>query len=332
MIIYYSGKNKVAAVPEALLGREANIMLSFCDTPRARFKRLLKRTRQGEGVTSHFLDSGAFTLWSRAQAHGGWKFYETDEHWEYLDQYVQFVEAHRECVNECANVDVIPDPECDSFNSRDLEQAERLTLRNQEYLEDKGLFPVPVVHYRVDLKWLTFYIEKGYQYVALGGLVGSLGQDHCRGWLDKAFDIICQGGEPIVRVHGFGVVAHRLLVTYPWYSVDSTAWIRSAGSGSILVPQYRSGVFRFLPSPYIVPLSQQTRGSRGDRHYERMAPAERRIVDAWLDEIGIDRSEAEEDYGARCFANLKYYERLRVSLPQYPWAYRRRARPNFGFV
>jgi hypothetical protein len=63
---------------------------------------------------SHFLDSGAFTLWTKAQAyankHGGdrWAYYETDEFWNYIDHYARFVRKYGRAVDYYANVDVIP--------------------------------------------------------------------------------------------------------------------------------------------------------------------------------------------------------------------------------
>lgn len=163
-------------------------------------------------VESHFLDSGAYTLWTRAEEWAKEKgkketdFYETQEHWSYLDAYANFIKENQVAIDLYANVDAIGFPE--------------ITWRNQQYLEEKyGLRPVPVVHYRTDLKWLEHYLKRGYDLIGLGGLVGSTAEDHCRGWIDSCFELVCDTPDrlPKVKIHGFGVTTYELLIRYPWY-------------------------------------------------------------------------------------------------------------------
>lgn len=280
-------------------------------------------------VNSHFLDSGAFTLWTKAAKYaeekkcGRWDYYDTTEFWAYMDAYANFVKKYQVAIDLYANVDVIPNP--------------KLTWRNQAYLEEQhGIEPVPVVHFTTNLKWLQFYMDRGYEVIGLGGLVGSTSQDDCRAWIDRAFDMVCDHSSrlPQVKIHGFGVTTYDLLIRYPWYSVDSTSWTKIGAFGGILVPHKRRGKFIFDEQPYLMKVSGESpdRGKMG-RHVLTMSQAEIAIVQEWLDYIKVpmgkmDGAGETVEWGVvtqhtyRRAANLLFFEEMRKALPDYPWPFR----------
>lgn len=214
------------------------------------------------GCASHFLDSGTFSLWTRAADFAKkhhtdlYAFYDTRPFWRYLDEYAAFIKKYKRGIDLYANVDVIPDRSISGGDRR----APELTLRNQKYLEEKhGLKPVPVVHYKEDMSWLKRYMADGYRLIALGGLVGAQ-EEGARSWLDRAFTVATDTrGMPVVRLHGFGITNYPFLVRYPWFSVDSASWTKVGAYGGILVPQRRKGRFVFWERHYttdeILPLS-----------------------------------------------------------------------------
>ncbi len=290
-------------------------------------------------VNSHFLDSGSFTFWTKAAEYAKennttpWAFYDRPEFFEYLDAYAQFVKKYAAGIDLFANVDVIGNPE--------------LTWRNQKIMERQyGLRPVPVVHYRTDLEWLKFYMKKDYDLIALGGLVGSTGQEDCVAWIDRAFDIVCDNAErlPIQKLHGFGVTSYKLLLRYPWWSVDSTSWTKVGAYGGILVPHKRNGKFTFEEEPYLMKVSTSSPdGAKRGRHVANLSQAERTIIKEWLDHIGIpfgkgiEGEDNIEEYGVinrhseRKAANLLFFEAMRNSLPDWPWPFRSNGgRRGFG--
>ena len=293
-------------------------------------------------VKCHFLDSGSFTLWTKSAEYaaankcGRYDFYETPEFWQYIDAYSEFVKKYTVAIDLYANVDVIPNPE--------------LTLRNQEYLEGKGLKPVPVVHYTTDLKWLKFYIERGHDLVALGGLVGSTAQDECRSWIDRAFDIVCDTPDrmPKVKIHGFGVTSYALLLRYPWFCVDSTAWTKIGAFGGVLVPHKRGGKFVFTEQPYMIPISMDSPSTKlKGRHFSTLNAAEKNIIQEWLDLIGVklgkfkidseDKIEITEfgvmtRHTERRVANLLFFEKMRKAIPQFPFSFQSTRRKGFGLI
>ncbi len=287
-------------------------------------------------VNSHFLDSGAFAMWSLSQKYAEenscdrWEYYRTDEFKQYLHDYAEFVKKNKSWIDLCANVDVIGNPE--------------LTWKNQRRLEKLGIKPVPVVHYGTDLKWLQLYVDRGYDLIGLGGLVGSTGEEDCKRWIDRCFQLVCgKTGLPSVKIHGFGVTSYRLLITYPWYSVDSTSWTKVGAFGGILVPHKRSGRWDFSEDPYLVKVSEDSPDrKREGKHLLTMSTAERKIVTEWLDYIGVplgkqDKTEVLEwgvttHHTYRKAANLFFFEELRKWLPDYPWKFRSKKQKGFGLT
>ena len=279
-------------------------------------------------VASHFFDSGSFALWTKAAEYtkkhkcGRWDYYETDEFWAYMDAYAEFVKAHPESIDFYANVDVIPNPE--------------LSYRNLKYLESKGINPVPVVHYTTDLKWLRKHIKEGYDFIALGGLVGSAMKSECREWMDACFNIICDHPDrkPRVKLHGFGLTAYEPMLRYPWWSVDSTAWAKVGVFGLILVPKRRKGKFVFNERPTNIAVTTESpdRRSPTATHILTLPKAERMVVDEWLEMIGVPLGETDKfgervTYGItnsqpeRILVNLRFFERMAATIPEWPWPF-----------
>jgi len=162
-----------------------------------------------------FLDSGAFTAWSRGKVIN-------------IDDYISFIYKYKDTIDVYANLDVIGSPE--------------KTWENQMIMEKAGLLPLPVFHTPFeDVKWLQRYIEQGYDYIALGGMAGgTISKTRIIKHLNSVFpNLLCdQEGLPKVKVHGFGMTALQLVYKYPWYSVDSASWqLRGSAYGLVDVPR-----------------------------------------------------------------------------------------------
>ncbi len=331
MKVFYVG-GEVEMHVEAIAGVGTGSTLSSYEIFRQRKNERefpIMSERINGNVQSHFLDSGAFTLWTRAakwaqeNKKGKWDFYETDEFFEYMDAYATFVKKHHKAIDFYANVDAIPNG--------------KITWRNQRYLERKhGLNPVPVVHLAPDsLMWLRRYIDKGYEFIGLGGLAGKASRESRRRWLDRCFSCVCDNPKrlPCVKLHGFGVTSFPLVTRYPWWSVDSVTWAKVAGFGGVLVPHKRKGKFVFDIAPYVIKMSMESdEAKKLGKHFKTLRAAERVIIEEWLDEIGIPlgRENGGEvvEHGVltrhteRRAANLHFFERLRASLPEWPWPFK----------
>jgi hypothetical protein len=99
-----------------------------------------------------------------------------------------------------------------------------------------GVAVSPVHHVRDDDKWLKRYMDDGYDYIFLGGMVPE-GVPVLQNWLDHVWHhyLTNQDGTPRVKVHGFGLTTFDLMFRYPWHSVDSTTWVKAAQFGTVLL-------------------------------------------------------------------------------------------------
>jgi hypothetical protein len=317
-------------------------------------------------VNSHFLDSGAFAMWSKSQKYakehhvGRWDYYQTKEFRKYLKEYAEFVLQNQNWIDLCANLDVIGNPD--------------LTWENQQKLEKLGVKPVPVVHYGTDLKWLAFYMNKGYDLIGLGGLVGSTGEEDCKRWIDRCFQMVCSGSNrlPLVKLHGFGVTSYHLLITYPWYSVDSTSWTKVGAFGGILVPHWRyvdgQWGWDFTDDPYVMKVADDRKKEEKEedkskrvsfrptglkpknpdrmkhgKHILTLSKAERGVILKWLKHIKVPLGQFDHygdaiEWGVtthhtyRKAANLMFFEELRKWLPSYPWRFKSKKQKGFGLT
>lgn len=289
---------------------------------------------------SHFLDSGSFSLmtleaprWSKEHGEPVEAYYDSPEFWAYMDRYAEFVHKYSAGIDHHANVDVIGDPVT--------------SLRNLKYLEGKGLKPVPIVHFGSDMKWIRYYIDHGYEYLGLGGLVVAVSNykgggdvQHAYDWLNKAFQIICDGpgNLPKVKVHGFGITRWDMVSRYPWWSTDSTSWVKHGAYGRILVPHWRKGKWDFGVQPYAIPTSEKHSWTKVENaHLLNLRPAEKRTILNWLEFIGVPLGSDTEkgvinDDGYRIAANLLFTEHLANAQPEWPWPFTLPSRPLFPGV
>ena len=286
--------------------------------------------------TGCMADSGAFTLFIQANALAKQEpdeakqqairdaYYDSPSAFEFMNQYAQWVKRNKHRLHFYANLDVIGDPE--------------RTWRNQRYLEDvHHLTPMPVIHAGTDLKWLHHYIANGYKIIGFGGLKGRIRQS--QEWLAQAFDVVCDQPSrlPKIDVHGFGVSQIATLHRYPWYSVDHTTWSDLAQNGIIAVPPREDGAFVFNKQFTPVTMSKGVRNKRevvdGDEKkpkrqtYETLSDEDRSRVDDWLDLIDVYHGKKGgfdgviTDHSERREANLRYFEAVRRTFPEYPWPY-----------
>jgi hypothetical protein len=318
------------------------------------FRKLETEPEYDEGkerIGSFFLDSGAHSLYTKfvmksetfdsskgVGFSGNYVWYESEEFWQYVDDYAAFVKANRKGIDYYANVDVIFNPQ--------------KTWDVQCYLEDQHkLKPVPVIHYGTDIKWIERYLDRGHFYLGLGGLGQEVTSSAYRQWGDEVYRFLCPGKErlPIAKTHGFAMTAFPLLMRYPWYSVDSASWIKAGGFGNIYVPHMRRGEFVFrdfagdpLP-PYSISVSHESpRKVEKGRHVNQLPSKQRKVLQAWLEFIGVPYGKVENgeavSWGvysndrARYIANQRFFLFLCDSLPNWPWRFNvSQVKPSFGF-
>jgi hypothetical protein len=279
-----------------------------------------------------FMDSGAHGLYNEflvKRTHKGpdkYSWYRTKDFWKYVDEFAEYMKLNEEYVTVFANVDVI-------FNSE-------MTWEVQEYLENKhGLIPLPVIHYGTDIKWLKKYLEKDYEYIALGGLGQNTTKQQYIEWADSMFDEICnqESRLPRTKVHGFAVTAHSLMSRYPWYSVDSASWLNFASYGFCIYPATTNGKWDYTKSYLVMRVSVRPSGVNKPSVLHLRKAEEKEAFEYYVHQKGFEIGESVWEDGEeriitpgivnddklRCSLNAMYFIDLVENLPQWPWPFYR---------
>jgi len=302
------------------------------------------RTRGKEGRISLFLDSGAYSAWSKG--------IKID-----IDEYISFIKKNQEWIDVYACLDVIGDPE--------------QTYKNQKYMESKGLHPIITFHHREPYDWLRKYVDE-YSFIALGG-VAKIARGTERGVLrqhfDNCFGIICgDDGMPKVKVHGFGMTSLDLIIRYPWYSCDSTSWVMTSRMGSVFVPRFKGGKWVYDENSWKVAVSSRSSNKEEEgQHFDTFTPEVQKVILNYFEEKGykVGKSEFRKEklpyklkkeerfheeevggerevetkieeglcnsYRLRDEMNIIYFLDLESSLPSWPWPFKR-SKKGFGLI
>lgn len=220
-----------------------------------------------------FLDSGAFSAYTLGVA------ISVEEYCDYINRNRDIIRVE-DGVVMASVLDGIGDP--------------LQTYRNQLEMEARGAKPLPCFHAGEDERYLEYYV-KNYEYITLGGMVGSSTKQLCV-WLDRVWDrYLCDGsGNPRIKVHGFGITAVPIMERYPWFSCDSSSWIQSAAFGSIVSPNY---------GPLSVSEKSPSRHDAG-QHISTLTPMEQDVVLRMLEDNGFTYERLSTVYESRAAYNL----------------------------
>ena len=187
MIIYYAGMNREkTALFTAVKSGCRHLMLSYY-FDKNNIKQLIRYRKLGLHI---FMDSGAYSAWT--------KKVEID-----IDEYIKFIKNHH--IGKYIVLDVVGNP--------------KQTYDNLKHMESNGLQPIPVFHFGSDFKYLQQLVDENYYYICLGGTVGASTKNKIE-FFDKCFKSF-----PNTYFHGLGMTQIDILLKYPWFSVDSTAWL-----------------------------------------------------------------------------------------------------------
>lgn len=254
-----------------------------------------------------FLDSGAYSAWSRGT------------HID-IDEYIAFIKANIELIEVCACLDAIPGAPGRSATTEERNAAAELSWSNFLYMKQEGVDSLPVFHYGEDFKYLERMLDYGLDYIGIGGLVGIAGPMR-RAWLDRLFiRITDDAGLPIIKTHGFGMTSVPLIFRYPWYSVDSTTWIKITANGAVYLPAMVDGEFVFdqVPSAITVSTDNPKQGA-GGKASNTMSSSMRAILDRWLTICGKTHDEVAADYYHRAVCNVMYFKKVSEAKALHPF-------------
>lgn len=240
-----------------------------------------------------WMDSGAYTAFTQGEVID-------------LKAYCAWLRVNAKYIDHYAVLDVITSADA--------------TWQAQRAMEKEGLAPVPTFHYGEDPRWLSKYLDAGYQYLALGGMVPVDTKDLIP-WLDDLWThYLCNArGEPRLRVHGFGMTIVDLMCRYPWFSVDSSSEVLYAGYGMVSVL-----VGGKIVRPFISTASP--RSNDAGQHFQTFPPAAQEAIRAAITSAGSTVDEVANDYYKRHHVCIKTMQRFEME----GWRAKPWARRSFG--
>lgn len=226
-----------------------------------------------------FLDSGAFSAYTQGVTIN-------------LKEYAHYIKSHPDFFEVVEGqplvsvLDAIGDPD--------------ETYRNQKRLEAEGVRVLPCYHYGEPEEVLQYYIEH-YDYITIGGMV-PISSPQLKIWLDRLWGkyLTNPNGEPIIRVHGFGMTSAPLMERYPWYSVDSSSWVQLGGMGAIYMNDY--GNLHFSEhSPTI---------KEHGKHFNSLPKPQQEFVRAYVEGLGFNIERLIKEHISRKVFNMLTYLNL----------------------
>ena len=236
-------------------------------------------------------------------------YLDTEEYKDYRQAYLDYLLKHKSKLSVYSNFDVINNAEA--------------TWDNQMWLESRGLKPTPVFHFGSDISWLEKYIKAGYGYICIGGLIPNsfsvLKEPLDKLWLNYLTD---KKGFPIIKVHGFAVTSPRLVHRYPWFSTDSTSWVKFGMYGSIIIPKRKYGKADYKSAPNVIFLS--VRSPKKDeigKHIDTISEWEKEAVIKYIKSKGFELGKSiillkKPDYkvkeGETVIEKLKEYDYIKI--------------------
>lgn len=210
------------------------------------------------------MDSGAFTVWANKGVSIN------------MDEYAEFLLKFKDIISVAINLDVVTG----DSTAKILEENAVKGWENLKYMESKGLKVLHTFHSAEDEKWL-FKLMDEYEYFGVSK-TGDTGDVISR--LDRVFTKLCdKKGHCKYKIHGFGITSPSMMMRYPFYSVDSSSWVKYGVWGMCIL--FVNGKFMSLGMSD----RKLTLWAKKGQHYNNLNKSERRIWDTEMERRGITR-------------------------------------------
>ena len=276
-------------------------------------RNLQRKPLQQRKTMNLFLDSGAFSAWTRKESIS-------------VEEYGEFALEHLEHVDLIANLDVIPGEFGRKGTQEELEQSARQGYENYWKLIDMGIPPeklIHIFHQDEDFSWLERMVDE-MEIIGISPANDRTVPQKCK-WLDTCMNyVIDSDGWPIVKLHAFGLTSIPLVREYPWYSIDSTSWLYMARYGAVFVPKSNHSGYDYSRSPYSIFFSERSAANKIEcKHYRTLSGLEQKYLRDYIESKQLTLNAAIESGLVRDQLNMMYYMDLEASIPPWPWRYKR---------
>lgn len=281
--LYFAG-SQAKEVDEYIKQKKGCRLFSYADS--------LKGPQDYMATAPHcklFMDSGAFSVFHNGAVID-------------IDAYISFINS-TPGIAVFAQLDDIPFPILDSKTAKESSEGSwekylyMMDRVNDEY-RDKLL---PIYHFGEPYSALERILNTEVHgrvapYIGIGGRHGVSTKDHYK-YFDRLFEIIGRSKNPNVKIHAFGMTVLPLLESYPFYSADSTTWLKLGVNGSV-----------FTKTAGIVCISSRSQYSKkaGKLAFVNLPKQTQEKLIQEFENKGYSLQQLQDDYKARLKCNVDY--------------------------
>lgn len=136
-----------------------------------------------------------------------------------IDDYIDYIKQNREWVDGFETLDVMEFDDKGKWTKNSIKQ----TIDNWKYMESNNTLPIPIIRANIlsDVySQVSFYLKNGQNFISM-----SLGSKLNKYKNVKLITILLKMF-PSVRLHGLAATDIKIMRKVPFYSVDSTSWIK----------------------------------------------------------------------------------------------------------
>ena len=288
MLFYVSGEYNDAVLSHVVANRLPLLSSFAYDSWRPRAQYIASQLRGTGHRIKHFLDSGAFTTWSKGKAVDMKRLCDTCNRLQ--DEYGDV------CEWTFVALDVIPGKPGEAITPAVIDVASRGTADNYNHMRKVVRGTVLPVFHVGDPAWLVKEYA-GVDYVALG-MSQAISEDERVRHAARNSRLF-----PGVRLHGLAATGGRMLRAAPWHSVDSSAWIYSAAMGGISIVLRNGKLVNIAVSEH------SPKASDMDGHFTTMPATTQQYIRALVEAEGFTINKLATSYEARWLWNIGQYSK-----------------------
>lgn len=185
----------------------------------------------------------------------------------------------------------------DFYVTFDCEKRCKVIRRMTDQLFELGIYPVPVYHGDSSLDWVRRYIDDGHKIIGVGvNRIGKNQPDGVRRYHESVFNLTEKHG---IACHGFAVTGD-MMWEFPWYSCDSTTWLKAAAYGKLvdIIPEKQRVALVHVSSRAI---------SSGYGTVEGLSPGVQKYLRDKVEKEGYDYDRIRTDLLYRATYNAKMF-------------------------